>query len=163
MEANDRLHTAFHEAGHAVIGRVVGQICGPATIRADDNSAGHAICADPLMTYEYWDRNDKYREMSSVFRGRIMAYMAGALAEREILGADNGGAGEDERQIGWMAEELPGTSSEQARQIARLRKSTAHLVKRHRLKIHAVAAALMLRETLASSDIDEIIRPTAEL
>jgi len=36
----DALHTAFHEAGHAVIGRVLGMACGQVTIVPDHDSLG---------------------------------------------------------------------------------------------------------------------------
>lgn len=50
--------TAIHEAGHAVIGRVLGMICGHATIIADEaeGEAGHTITADPHMIAYEWDK-----------------------------------------------------------------------------------------------------------
>ncbi|MGY4311099.1 thermonuclease family protein [Bradyrhizobium sp. JR3.5] len=45
---NDPRHTATHEAGHAVIGRVLTLLCGGAIIAADHEAgeAGHAITED---------------------------------------------------------------------------------------------------------------------
>jgi hypothetical protein len=39
---------AYHEAGHAVIGRVLTLDCGSASIKPDGDSSGHSICPDPL-------------------------------------------------------------------------------------------------------------------
>jgi hypothetical protein len=43
-----RLHTATHEAGHAVIARVLTLACGGASIQPDyaNGCAGHSIIAD---------------------------------------------------------------------------------------------------------------------
>jgi hypothetical protein len=56
-DANQK-HTAFHEAGHAVIGRVLDLVCGGASIAPNEaeNEAGHAIIADPWRTASEWDR-----------------------------------------------------------------------------------------------------------
>jgi ATP-dependent Zn protease len=55
--STDRQHTAFHEAGHAVIGRVLYRMpCGRVTIKADfeEEVAGHAITATPGKVIAYW-------------------------------------------------------------------------------------------------------------
>lgn len=157
MPNSDRYHTAIHEAGHAVIGRVLGMVCGHATIAPDADSAGHHFIADPWMTYEQWDSAGKYRDLTSVLRGRIVAFMAGVVAERELLGRDSGGDGDDQRQIAWMSEELPGSKVQQLKQVSRLQKSAVHLVRRHEATIREVANALMEEETLPATKIDDIV------
>jgi hypothetical protein len=92
-------HTAIHEAGHAVIGRVLGMICGHATVVQDDDSAGHAVTADPWFIHAAWEDRGKFRDPSSVFRGRIMTFMAGREAEIVCLGTCNGGDGDDRYEI----------------------------------------------------------------
>jgi hypothetical protein len=69
---SDVLHTAVHEAGHAVIGRVLDMDCGPVTIVPDDDSAGHSITFDPWVTYERWEERGKSRgdDMHSIYIGR---------------------------------------------------------------------------------------------
>jgi hypothetical protein len=44
---------AIHEAGHAVIGRVLTLVCGHATIVVDHEAGelGHSITADPRHAY----------------------------------------------------------------------------------------------------------------
>ena len=72
---------AIHEAGHAVIGRVLKQVCGGATIRQNrkDSEVGHGIIADPHVTQWHWEKLGRYREFSAIMHGRIMAYMGGNL------------------------------------------------------------------------------------
>ena len=75
---NDLQHTAVHEASHAVIARVLDMACGGATIVADEDegSAGHAETFDPHVTAHAWDRRGHFRDMRSIFVGRIIAVMA---------------------------------------------------------------------------------------
>ena len=47
--------TAVHEAGHAVIGRILKQVCGSVTIVPDHDSLGHSIAADPFVTMSAWE------------------------------------------------------------------------------------------------------------
>jgi hypothetical protein len=78
--------------------------CGAVSIVVDDDSSGHSICADPWETATTWDHKERYREISLVFRGRILTYMAGAEAERVILGEVGPGDGDDRYQISRMAD-----------------------------------------------------------
>jgi ATP-dependent Zn protease len=154
---------AIHEAGHAVIGRVLLQVCGEATIsqNIDKGEAGHANIADPYDTLQYWDDVLKrYRGTSaldSVMIGRIMSVMAGREAEEEILGVCPGGDANDEREAGQMIYELLPGSWEMPRCQAyyqRLRRHTRGLVRRHRATIERVAALLRKHKTLTAKEID---------
>jgi hypothetical protein len=142
---------AIHEAGHAVIGRALGMICGHASIMEDNNSGGHSIIADPYLIAYRWEEAGKYRSLESVYVGRILAFMAGAEAEIEILGACEGGDSDDRRQIALMAEELNTFDN------ARLRKAARMLVRRHRTAIDAVAAFLAAEKTLSDDRIVEVL------
>ena len=86
---------------------------------------------------------DKYRDMSSVYIGRILAYMAGAEAEKELLGRVPVGDGDDQFQIAMMADRGTDLSDEQwERYEPRMRRQTRRLVRKHRSKIERIAAAL---------------------
>ena len=52
-----KIRTAHHEAGHAVIGRVMMQVSGGATVVPNmrNGSAGHSITVDPYLTGQYFD------------------------------------------------------------------------------------------------------------
>ena len=123
---------------------------GPATIVADDNSAGHAIIPGPGAIQDNWDLRQKYRLEELVLHGRIMAFMAGAEAERHLLGVCQGGDGDDKKQIWLMAERLDvakasGISHPDVHHfVDRLRARTAGLVRRHREPIARVSEALFM-------------------
>ena len=147
---NDRLHVATHEAGHAVIARVLTLVCDGASIQPeyDDGCAGHSIIADPLVTAGVWDRRWKFRNGEAVYRARIIAFMAGAEAEAELLGAAEGGDDDDRYQIDLMAEQLDRYDFD------RLRAMTRMLVRRHRHRIKRVAETLLAERTLSGERID---------
>jgi ATP-dependent Zn protease len=161
--------TAIHEAGHAVIGRVLGLSCGSVTIIANEaeGEAGHAIIHDPWKTSSDWDQRlmeqverglmpSKCHDSRSAFRGTILARMAGAEAENVIVGACQGGDGFDQYEIGMMAEssDTGFTEAEWERYEPRMRRQTRRLVRKHRAKIERVAAALLKHRTLQPADVD---------
>jgi hypothetical protein len=142
--------TAYHEAGHAVIGRIVGMVCGIATIRADDDSAGHSITHDPYAIVSAWEWDGKFRDMRSVFIGRILTVMAGAEAQRMLTRSRRIGDGDDRYQVALMLEEAQRTET-------RLRSACQGLVRRHRKLITAVAQLLLGRGRLSRRELDRLI------
>jgi hypothetical protein len=150
--------TAIHEAGHAVIGRVLTLPCGSATIKVDhdEGSAGHNITVDPYFCIYEWQRRGKVRTDDAVWHARIISYMAGAEAEREILGRCRGGDGDDRYQIALMAEELS-RGTDWTKREPRLRAMTRMLVRRHRALIERVAKALLARTTLSAGRLDKLV------
>ena len=155
--------SAVHEAGHAVIGRVLKQVCGQASILPDpdEGEAGHAIIADPHETFVYWlDDLGRLRSgdlLVSIMRGRIMAYMAGRAAEEEFFGDCAGGDGDDRRQIDLMLASLLPSDADVPHYAQRLRGHTQTLVRRHRARIARVAALLMERKTLQPEEIERAL------
>ena len=156
---NDPRNTATHEAGHAVISRVLTLDCGGATVVPNDEAggAGHAITNDPWACIREWERRGKVREPEAVWHAQIMSCMAGAEAEIVLLGATQGGDGGDRTQIALMAEQL-GTHDEHWERIeARLRAMTRMLVRRHRAHIERVAAALIKKKRLSREELDRLV------
>lgn len=147
-----RIVTAYHEAGHAVIGRVLGLPCGLATIVPDHDSSGHALTPTPEETLSAWEREGKLRDMPSTIVGRIISVMAGAEAEIAILGKSSVGDGADRREIAMMLDAIGQRSLESA-----MRKKTAALVRRHHELIEKVAQALLAHETLDAEAINAIV------
>ena len=149
-----RRHTAIHEAGHAIVGRVLGLDCGSVTIQADRAAmeAGHAIIHDPWVTLARWERIGRFRgeQERSAFRARIMAHMAGAEAEVAVLGACQGGDGHDRAEIAAMLDSMG--ADDDGRQEARLRQATRQLLRRHVGKIERLARALLAYGTLVDED-----------
>jgi ATP-dependent Zn protease len=158
---NDRRATAIHEAGHAVIGRVLRLLCGEATIEENQEAgeAGYAITADPFGIYGAWDDRGIYRGdmMASILKARIMTYMAGREAEEECIGHCEGGDGDDLHQIALMADSLPVADDELDRYERRLRARTRGLVRRHRTMIERVAGELLEHTTLEPERLDELV------
>ena len=155
---NDPRHTATHEAGHAVIGRVLTLLCGGGTIVPDYEAgeAGSAITHDPWVCLGEWHRRAKMRHSNAIWHARIITFMAGAEAEVELLGATQTGDDDDRYQIELMAEELDCDPSEWVRWEARLRTMTRMLIRRHRDRIEKVAGALIAKRTLTSRQIDRL-------
>lgn len=159
---DDARHTAIHEAGHAVIGRVLTMVCGDASVVADDDSAGHSVTADPMMILDAWDRRGKWRGdgmgTRSVFVGRILTLMAGAEAEEEILGRCEGGDADDRYWIGLMLHEIEPEAAHDALE-ARLRRAARSLARRHRSDIVRVAASLASKGAMTGEEIDAMLPP----
>jgi hypothetical protein len=156
---NDPHHTAIHEAGHAVIARVLTLACGQATIVPDfdEGEAGHSVTEDQWVCLHEWEKRGKVRDNpDAVWHGRMISSMAGAEAEVACLGSTQGSDGDDRYQIELMAEELEGGGS-WSRIEPRLRAMTRMLVRRHRVLIERVAAALLERKTLSREELDALV------
>jgi hypothetical protein len=155
---NDPRHTATHEAGHAVIARVLTLDCGGATTKPDHDSAGHAITNDPWACISAWEQRGKVRHQGdAVWHARIMSLMAGAEAEVVLLGSTHGGDGEDRYQIDLTAEQLDNIEpADWIRLEARLRAMTRVLTRRHRKRIERVAEALLAKGSLSGKAIDKL-------
>lgn len=154
-----RISTAFHEAGHAVIGRKLGLACGEVTIVPDEESLGGAIIENPLGG---WERGDGSRR--ALVEAFCIALFAGAEAERlvnpgEILVGD----GMDRERITGALKEI-GISGAAfvgddtwERYEGRLQRRGRELVKLHRIEIERVASALVDRNTLTAHEISSML------
>ena len=154
-------NTAYHEAGHAVIARVLTLASGEATIKPNyrKRTAGHSITADPYACVREWGNRGKVRDLdAAVWHARIITYMAGAETEAVLLGMDAIGGGDDRLQIGKMAEELAcGHDKFWNRTEVRLRAMTRMLIRRHRDRIERVAKALLKKTTLTGRQLDKLV------
>jgi ATP-dependent Zn protease len=158
---NDPRHTAYHEAGHAVIGRVLTLLSGGATIEPDyeAESAGCAITENPHACERAWEKRGKVRySLDVALHAQIITSMAGAEAEIVLLGQTDGGAGHDRLKIGIMAQNLSIPLEHfWERTEPRLRAFTRRLVLRHREPIERVAAALLEKKTLSGAELDKLV------
>jgi hypothetical protein len=158
MRRNNQLikSAAYHEASHAVIARVLTLACGRASIKPDRDSSGRSICFEPYACEYEWEMRGKVREPDAVRHARIIAFMAGAEGEVELLGSTQGGDGEDRYQIEEMALELE-NCKDRAKVAARLRAMTRMLVRRHRTLIERVANALLRKRILSGEQLDVLV------
>ena len=118
-----RERTAYHEAGHAVIGRVLTLPCQEATIRPDyaERMAGYSHTPEPYACLHAWEERGKVRDSNTaVWHARIITLMAGAEAEAECLGSQVVGDGDDRYWIGIMLEEVADDATWEGRE-SRLR------------------------------------------
>jgi ATP-dependent Zn protease len=161
---NDPAHLRVHEAGHAVIGRVLILKCGPVTVKPDfdEGSAGTAIIvADPDETAMWWLDNDlrpNWNSKTAPRHAAAIATMAGNAAEQVIFGYEEVEfeGSQDEYQCIDLLAGLYGPN-EMQRYVDRLFRFAVQLAQRHRDKIEAVAGALAERDTLAGDEIDAIM------
>lgn len=153
--------TPVHEAGHAVISRVLGLVSGSVTIQPNvaEGEAGHAITFDRWQTIDAWEERGKYRDISSAVRAQIIAVMAGAEAEFIILGRTATGDSDDRYHIALMADSSDSgfTPATWAVYEPRLRRQAQRLVRKHRNRIQRVANALVERETLQATEVDVLV------
>jgi hypothetical protein len=150
--------TACHEAGHAVIGRVLTLPCGRATIRPNyaEAEAGHAITPEPYACLHEWRKRGHVRDSRDAhLHARIMTYMAGAEAEKLLLGTNSIGDVDDRKQIELMADELH-RDTNWSRLEPRLRAMTRMLVRRHKAHIERVAKALLAKTSLSAKALDKL-------
>jgi hypothetical protein len=122
---------SIHEAGHAVISRVLRLPSGAATI--DDAPRAYLQDDHGLAS--------------------LLTAMAGAAAEREMLGVAGGTDG-DRPKVLQLLDAL-GVDSDTRWLITR------QLVELHRARIAAVAQALLQRGLLSGAEIDQIVWPSA--
>jgi Peptidase family M41 len=151
---------AHHEAGHAVIGRLLGLTCGKVTIIPEDESQGYAEILNPLRN---WKKGDgPKRPLAEIF---CISLYAGAEAERVLLGVKspqyNGVDQERATNCIVMAGGIPGASfvgdGVWERYKDRLRERAKKLVVLHRTKIERVAEQLVSRRSLSSEEVHALM------
>lgn len=161
--------TAIHEAGHAVVGRVLRLPCGGATIEAQGNAGGHAKIGDTWRIVDAWwgdlenPGTRPHGTTASGLRASLLYFMAGWAAERMIIGECQDGDRDDRHQIMLMLGQLDIPGRREPGDWAwdhyesRLRLRSCGLVRRHHLPIERVAAGLMSRCTLSAQEIDAFV------
>jgi ATP-dependent Zn protease len=155
MPRPHRQLTAFHEAGHAVIARVLTLASARVSIRPDNCRLGYSITFDRYECLIEWAERGYVRHyLDAVWHAHIITTMAGAEAE-ELLGQSALGDGEDRHQIELMAKKL--TTGDWGRLEPRLRAMTRMLVRRHRARIERLAKVLLAKTTLSAKQVDKLV------
>ncbi len=154
---SDRVETAYHEAGHAVIGLVHGITFERVTIVPDAESLGHVAPATPAEPATR-------AELDRLIDGNVCTTLAGPIAAavyaRRPLGKwyANGGAGDFGRARRLAATRCDGDAEEIGRYLRWLEARTHRLVSYRWGPIMAVAAALLQYGTLTGAACERVVR-----
>ena len=148
--------TAYHEAAHAVVARVLGLTCGEVSIvkSFEDGTAGHAIIEDPSVILKHWGAQGFRLDAKRVMRRRIMAVMAGREIEILHYGFCLGGDTDDQRQIAMMAN----SANFDAETLAIFKKATVALCRKYQPIIDALALDLQKRERIEGYEVDAFVK-----
>ncbi|MCW5704896.1 MAG: ribbon-helix-helix protein, CopG family [Bradyrhizobium sp.] len=163
-----QIRTAYHEAGHAVVARVLGIPVTIATITKEGSSLGHVVIGESV-----WDLHrrlcgagtvakDRAVHEATAWRVHIMVMMAGRAAETTLLGFhhDDKGNRQDKHHIKRLAKVLPARSHDEI--LEELEIKTETIVKAMPNSIRRVAEALKRSKSLNQSRIDRIIAAAGE-
>jgi hypothetical protein len=154
----DLWHIAVHEAGHAVIGRVCGLLCGHVTINRNllEGEEGYSQAGNIWDICAVWEQRGKLRSLKSIMIGRVLHDMAGAEAERVLIGCCKGGDNDDRYHAARILQFDLGRDDEKYER--QLRRMCGMLAKRHRQTIEAVAKKLIEKRKLSGKAIDKLIK-----
>jgi cell division protease FtsH len=140
-------HVAIHEAGHAVIARVLGISHGAASIVPSETEGTLGRCI--LACYD-----------AKRMTGFILAMMAGTAAELEFFGSKIGREEIDQAWIdcraGYQAHYHPSLPPPNWH-LPRLRRQVRRLVRNHRDKIERVAETLLEQQTLTAHQVAKLL------
>ncbi len=150
--------TALHEAGHAVVARELGLVCGDVSIEPSEDELGYAVVVDPVRN---WERGDGPRR--PLMERHVMSLFAGGEAEILIANTNVTGDGPDCTKATNCIAAVGVRGAEYVmddvweRYERKLRLKSMELVRRHRRKIEFVAQALRANRTLSGADVDAIL------
>jgi hypothetical protein len=142
-----RRHAPIHEAGHAIIARILGIPCGIVTIIPDGKgTVGKFEFAMPNVCRRLWAREGYVRPHWYANDAVVIALLAGVIAEQEILGDICGGDAGDRKIIAGL---VAGEDY-----LERLARATRMLVRRHRGRIEYLSKWLWREGTLTDDQIN---------
>ena len=175
----NRMRTAYHEAAHAVIGRVLSLPIKHVTIKREGGDDGKTVfersTTDSLLTMNKATRLNK-----------ALSVLAGPLGQEKLIERElvedpacdwfhakqleitfNEGNRSDYEYVKLIITTLVGTDqgegirysvAEVKKMLAKLERRARVLVRKHQQAIEVVAAKLLADETLTGDDIDAIIK-----
>ena len=150
----ERLFTAQHESGHAVISRLLtGFSSGGAWVEVGPGYVrGDTITPSLDCIVRRWTNVGRRFDADSPVLARIMMLSGGSEAERARYGCASGGDGSDRANI---AELVPYVSEDLRDEAADLFRAAAfQMICKHRETIDRVADALAERLSLSNAEID---------
>jgi len=157
MVSHNSQYVAIHEAGHAVVGLLLGSPLDVVTIEADvdEGSAGHAVNAHgkPHLDLGGDDWNLMVRAIS--------AY-AGCMATRRLGHAEDyieAGAEDDYRKAAFACDSISGGDEDRCADLQESARETARMmVEMCWGQIELLASALEEKHTLTGAEVEEILK-----
>jgi predicted DNA-binding transcriptional regulator AlpA len=154
-----RRRAAYHEAGHAVIARLLKLSCGHVTIIPEEpTEVGHVVFDDPMVG---WTRGDgRKKSLADAF---CIALFAGAEAEKRMFGTAEVGDNSDCAKATACLHHvsIPGATyvgdHSWERYETRLRARARNLIEVQQDAIEAVAQALLDKGFLRSHEVDDLL------
>ena len=151
--------TAYHEAGHAVVGRMLGLRCGRIELFRRGDVMGQAFIEDPLRR---WERGDgPRRKLAEAF---CVTLYAGAEAEGVFAPIEYAGDAQDRERatetlklVGVRGAQWVGDGAWERREEL-LRRKANMLVGQYFYEIQRVAGAVLEAGCLEGGEVDAIIR-----
>jgi len=159
----DLLRTAIHEAGHAVVAEILALGCTEVTNVPDWDEGTGGFAISPLgedKVLQAWEqRGIHHREWRSALRATALVLLAGAAAERELLGSSGAGLGaeDDLRRVQWAVADLTPADGNPETTLLRLEHAAAVVVARHRAAIAMLADAIVEHRHLSGELLAGII------
>jgi hypothetical protein len=167
--ASDVEATAFHEAGHAVVGRALGRPVAEVFISANGGGGCRAVPARP------WAEGDAAQakllnaivsglhpsaRAREIFYPNLVSLAAGGIAQRRA-GLDRrfGYDADDRHKIETVAAAVTESPADARQLIAEVERRAEQLVGLHWCAIAALARELARHRTLSADQIDRVLRP----
>jgi hypothetical protein len=159
-EVDELTATAYHEAGHAVIGYANGFGCYSVSVVSDDTSLGRYRS----KPFEEALEPDCVRDPRTMrlTRKLIVVELAGFAAESRLTGAENWeGAADDKRNAVHRCFNLRAHPDDVARLFAELLEQAKTAVGRRRKwrAIEILAAEVLRKKELEAEEIERLIAP----
>jgi hypothetical protein len=146
---------AVHEAGHAIIGRVLDMTGAAVSICGPKDFAQSAVKTEIQTTQQRWNYRGRFRNRACVEHARILTFMAGSEAESMFCGGASNYDCDDRWQIAMMIHE-EAIGGQVGQLESKLRRWSRVLCKRHQSAISIVASALERDGSLSVSQIDKL-------
>lgn len=134
-------HTAYHEAGHAVTGYVLGRYFLSVSITSEGNSAGRCYFAPRPETFDPWNRDPATRRRLEI---EVITDLAGGIAERIATGFDNlEGMASDVYSAIDTTTYMTGNEAQRLAYLERAEARAESILRQHWGAVQALAEALL--------------------
>src|SRR5579884_793127 len=178
LTEKERRILAYHEGGHALMAHLMGSVMElqKVTIVSRGNALGYAF---------YLPEEDRYLHTKEELIDRMIVALAGRAAEEVVFGRVTNGAANDLEKVsetarsmgfeGGMSEPVSSRTrradnyalaettkrirdEEQARLTDGAYEEAVRLLRKHRVPLDRIAAALLEKETLVRDELQELVR-----